>query len=67
MLADHAAQIAELRYTIDRSAVQDSRTYQKEQFDLFRTIYLYTKYFFKSLFLILSDLPRVIKDKLNNN
>ena len=66
VLADHAAQIAELRYTIDRSAVHDSRTYKKEYFNPIRTVYLYTKYFFKSLFLILSDLPRVIKGKIDN-
>ncbi len=62
-LADHAAQIVQLRYTIDRSAVQDSRSYQKEFFNPLRWVYLHVKYFFKSLFLILGDLPRVISDK----
>ena len=62
-LADHAAQIAELQYTIDRNAVHDTRTYKKETLNPFRRLFLHIKYFFKSLFLILSDLPRIIKAK----
>ena len=63
-LADHAAQIAELRYTIDRSAVQDSRTYKTETFDFYRLFILWPKYFFKSLFLLLGALPPFLMDKI---
>jgi hypothetical protein len=65
-LADHAAQIAELSYTIDRSAVQDSRTYKKEIWTPYRLLILYPKYFFKSLFLILGALPGFLWDKIKN-
>ena len=64
-LADHAAQITELRYSIDRSAVQDSRTYKKEIWTPYRMLFLYPKYFFKSLFLLLGALPGLIVDKIN--
>ncbi|MBQ7542598.1 MAG: hypothetical protein IJT44_09950 [Clostridia bacterium] len=63
-LADHAAELATLDYTIDRSAVHDTRTYKKESIDLVRTIVLHVNYFFKSLFLILSDLPRLLVEKI---
>lgn len=63
-LADHAAQIAELRYTIDRSAVHDSRTYKTEKPDLHRYFILWPKYFFKSLFLLLGALPSFIWQKI---
>ena len=63
-LADHAAQISELRYTIDRSAVKDSRTYKKEIWTPYRILFLYPKYFFKSLFLILGALPSLIASKI---
>lgn len=63
-LADHAAQITELRYSIDRSAVQDSRTYKKEIWTPYRILFLYPKYFFKSLFLLLGALPGLIVDKI---
>ena len=63
-LADHAAQISELRYTIDRSAVQDSRTYKKEIWTPYRLLILYPKYFFKSLFLILGALPGFLAEKI---
>ena len=63
-IADHAAEIVELRYTIDRSAVQDSRTYKTETFNPVRWVVLHVKYFYKSLFLILSDLPRILLQKI---
>lgn len=63
-LADHAAQIAELRYTIDRAAVRDSRTYKKEIWTPYRILFLYPKYFFKSLFLLLGALPSFLMDKI---
>ena len=64
VLADHAAQISELRYTIDRSAVQDSRTYKKEIWTPYRILFLYPKYFFKALFLLLGALPGFIAQKI---
>lgn len=64
MLADHAAEIVELRYTIDRSAVHDTRTYKKEIWTPYRILFLYPKYFFKSLFLILGALPKLISEKI---
>ena len=63
-LADHAAQIAELRYSIDRSAVRDGRTYKKEIWTPYRLLILYPKYFFKSLFLILGALPSFLAQKI---
>ncbi|MCR5485847.1 MAG: hypothetical protein K6F09_09665 [Clostridiales bacterium] len=63
-LADHAMQISELGYSIDRSAVNDSRTYKKEIWTPYRILFLYPKYFFKSLFLILGALPGLIIDKI---
>ena len=65
-IADHAAEIVELRYSIDRSAIQDSRTYKKEIWNPIRILYLHTKYFFKSLFLILGALPGFLHEKLGN-
>lgn len=65
-LADHAAQIAELRYTIDRSAVHDTRTYKTEKPDLYRYFILWPKYFFKTLFLLLGALPSFLMDKIKN-
>ena len=59
-LADHAAQIVELGYTIDRSEVNDTRTYETEQFNLIEYIQHHIKNFFRSLFLILGDLPKLI-------
>ncbi|MBQ7596553.1 MAG: hypothetical protein IJU45_07810, partial [Clostridia bacterium] len=52
-LADHAAEIVELRYTIDRNELSDTRDYQEETFDLANYINLHIRNFFKSLFLIL--------------
>ena len=63
-LADHAAEIVELRYTIDRSAVHDTRTYREEHWTPYRILFLYPKYFFKSLFLILGALPGLLIDKI---
>lgn len=63
-IADHAAEIVELRYTIDRSAVHDTRTYKKEIWTPYRVLFLYPKYFFKSLFLILGALPKLIYGKI---
>ena len=63
-LADHAAQIVELNYSIDNSAVQDTRTYNEETFDLANWLTLHVKYFFKSLFLILGALPGLIIEKI---
>ena len=63
-LADHAAQISELRYSIDRSAVHDSRTYKKEIWTPYRILFLYPKYFFKSLFLLLGALPAFLWKKI---
>lgn len=65
-LADHAAEIVELRYAIDRAAVQDSRTYKKEVLHPIRLLYLHVKYFFKSLFLILGALPEYLSAKLGS-
>ena len=64
VLADHAMEIGELRYSIDRSAVNDTRTYKTESFNLFHTLYWYTKYFFKSLFLLLGALPGFIRSRV---
>lgn len=62
-IADHAAQISELRYTIDRSAVHDTRTYKKETWNPLRIVQD-VKNFFRSLFLILGALPKLIADKI---
>ena len=63
-LADHAAEIAELDYTIDRSAVHDERTYEKETWDPVRTLFRYVENFLRSLFLILGELPKLILSKI---
>ena len=63
-LSDHSAELATLRYTIDRSAVQDSRTYKREVYNPFRVALLHVKYFFKALRLVLGELPKVLSGEI---
>ena len=44
--------------------MQDSRTYKKEIWTPYRILFLYPKYFFKSMFLLLGALPGLIVDKI---
>lgn len=63
-LSDHSAELATLRYSIDRSKVNDTRTYEIEIEHPFRTIVDHLRYFFKSLSLILGELPKVIRGEI---
>ena len=63
-LSDHSAELATLSYSIDRSAVQDSRTYKREVYDPFRVAALHVKYFIKALRLILGELPKVLSGEI---
>ena len=63
-LSDHSAELATLSYTIDRNAVQDSRTYKREVYNPFRVAALHIKYFFKALRLVLGELPKVFSGEI---
>lgn len=63
-LSDHSAELAELSYTIDRSALHDTRTYKKEVYNPFRIFINHVHYFFKALKLVLHELPRVISGEI---
>ena len=63
-LSDHSAEIVILQYTIDRDAVQDSRTYAREMYLPVETLISHVKYFFKALGLVLSELPKVISGEI---
>lgn len=63
-LTDHNAQIGVFRFTVDRSAYKDTRTYTTEHFHPLRTIYRRTKYFFKALRLVLQELPKLIRGEI---
>ena len=63
-LSDHSAELATLSYTVDRSALHDTRTYKKEIYNPFRTFFNHVHYFFKALRLILGELPKVISGEI---
>ncbi|MDD6061751.1 MAG: hypothetical protein PUB99_03955 [Oscillospiraceae bacterium] len=63
-LSDHNAQIGVFQFTVDRSALRDTRTYNAERFRPLRTAYRRMKYLFKALGLILRDLPKVISGEI---
>lgn len=63
-LSDHSAEFATLTYTVDRSALQDTRTYEKEHYNLFRNLFNHIHYFFKALKLILGELPKVLSGEI---
>ena len=63
-LSDHSAELATLRYTIDRAAVRDSRTYRREVYNPLRVAALHVKYFFKALRLVLGELPKVFSGEI---
>ncbi len=65
MLSDHSAEITVINYTIDRNAVpKDERTYEKERYEPFKTLFLHIKYFFKALGLVLGELPKLISGEI---
>ena len=63
-LSDHSAELATLRYTVDRSAVHDSRVYKREVYRPFHVAALHIKYFFKALRLVLGELPKVLSGEI---
>ena len=63
-LSDHSAEVVLMDYTIDRAAVQDTRTYKKEHIRPFTYIIDHVRYFFKALGLVLSELPKLISGEI---
>lgn len=62
-LSDHAAQYGKIQYTIDRSALNDTRTYEKESIHPLQTLIYRIRCVFKTLGLMLSALPGLIFKK----
>lgn len=63
-LSDHSAEFATLTYTVDRSKLNDTRTYEKEHYRPFRTFFNHVYYFFKALRLVLGELPKVLSGEI---
>ena len=63
-LSDHSAELATLTYTVDRSALHDTRTYEKEHYRPIRTLVNHIHYFFKALRLVLGELPKVLSGEI---
>ena len=63
-LSDHSAELATLAYTVDRSALHDTRSYAKERYNPFKTFVNHVHYFFKALRLILGELPKVLSGEI---
>ena len=63
-LSDHSAELATLSYTVDRSALHDTRTYEKERYRPVHTLVNHIQSFFKALKLILGELPKVLSGEI---
>ncbi len=61
--SDHAALKVTLKYTVDE-VIKDSREYKTERFNLCGRIFNGIKYFFKTISLIMSQLPALIRGEI---
>lgn len=63
-LSDHNAQIGTFTYTVNRNELNDTRSYETEQFRPLRAAVRRLRFFFKALRLICSEIPKLISGEI---